>query len=76
MLDYYTCKRMKMLIDNLGITQREFALMTGLTEATVSKYLSGERIPHAGTLINIANATKVSPNWLLGFGSDDDIEYI
>ena len=50
--------------------------MTGLTEAAVSRYMSGDRLPNAATLINIANATRVSPNWLLGFGSDDEIEYI
>ncbi|MBR2554196.1 MAG: helix-turn-helix transcriptional regulator [Aeriscardovia sp.] len=74
MLDFYVQKRLKILIDNLGISQREFALQTGLTESAVSKYLSGERIPHAGTLINIANGTGVSPNWILGFGSDDVME--
>lgn len=76
MLDYYTQKRLRLLLDNLGLSQREFALMTGLTEAAVSKYLSGVRIPHAGTLISIANATGVSPNWILGFGDDDKMEKI
>lgn len=71
-----TNKRLKFMLDNLGISQKEFALMTGLTEAAVSRYMSGDRLPNAATLINIANATRVSPNWLLGFGSDDEIEYI
>lgn len=76
MTDFYTQKRLRMLMDNLGLSQREFALMTGLTESAVSKYLSGIRVPHAGTLIAIANATGVSPNWILGFGSDDEMERI
>ena len=76
MLDFYTQKRLKLLIDNLGISQREFALQTGLTECAVSKYMSGERIPNAGSLIRIAHATGVSPNWILGFGSDDVMEMI
>lgn len=71
-----TNKRLKYMLDNLGISQKEFALMTGLTEAAVSRYISGDRLPNAATLINIAKATRVSPNWLLGFGSDDEIEYI
>ena len=76
MLDFYTQRRFELMIQNLGVTQREFARMTGLTECAVSKYLSGERVPHANTLINIANGTGVSPNWILGFGDDDKMERI
>lgn len=71
-----TCvsKRLRLLLDNMGLSQKDFASITGLTESAVSKYLSGERIPNAGTLISIANATGVSPNWILGYGSDDVME--
>lgn len=73
-----TCvsKRLRLLLDNMGLSQKDFASITGLTESAVSKYLSGERIPNAGTLISIANATGVSPNWILGYGSDDEMETI
>jgi transcriptional regulator with XRE-family HTH domain len=76
MLDIYVQKRLKLLLDNLGINQREFALMIGSTDSAVSRYLTGERIPTTLTLIQIANATGVSPNWILGFGSDDEMERI
>lgn len=73
-----TCvsKRLRLLLDNMGLSQKDFASITGLTESAVSKYLSGERLPNAGTLISIANATGVSPNWILGYGSDDEMETI
>lgn len=74
MLDIYVQKRLKLLLDNLGINQREFALMIGSTDSAVSRYLTGERIPTTLTLIQIANATGVSPNWILGYGSDDEME--
>ena len=67
-------KRMKLLIENLGISQRDISEMTGITEASVCRYLQGARIPNAGTLIAIARATNVSIDWLLGHGSDDVME--
>ena len=67
-------KRLRLMLDNLGLTQKELAMMTGLTDSAISHYLSGDRLPHAGTLINISTSTNVSPNWILGFGSDDKME--
>ena len=67
-------KRMKLMIENLGITQKDFSEMTGITEASVCRYLQGARIPNAGTLIAIARATNVSIDWLLGHGSDEKME--
>lgn len=67
-------KRMKLMIENLGITQKDFSEMTGITEAAICRYLQGTRIPNAGTLIAIARATNVSIDWLLGHGSDDVME--
>ena len=67
-------KRMKLMIENLGITQKDFSEMTGITEAAICRYLQGKRIPNAGTLIAIARATNVSIDWLLGHGSDEKME--
>lgn len=76
MLDNSVPKRLKLLIANLGLSQKDLSVKAGLTECAVSKYISGERIPNAGSLIRIAHATGVSPNWILGFGSDDEMEMI
>ena len=67
-------KRMKLMIENLGITQKDFSEMTGITEAAICRYLQGTRIPNAGTLIAIARTTNVSIDWLLGHGSDEKME--
>ena len=72
----YTSRRLKLLIKSLGITQREFAAMTGTSETAVSRYLEGTRVPNATTIIAITEATKVSPSWILGYGDDDKIERI
>ena len=76
MLDNNVPKRLKLLIDNLGLSQKELSVKSDLTECAISKYMSGERIPTAGSLIKIANATRISPNWILGYGSDDVMEKI
>lgn len=68
--------RIKLLLTSKGITQKEFAHETGLTEAAISRYMQGNRLPSATGLIQIADATGVSPTWLLGYGSDDKIEFL
>ena len=67
-------KRLLLLLEDMNISQRDFADLTKLTESAISHYIKGDRAPNALTLINITNATKVSPNWLLGYGPDDQIE--
>lgn len=76
MLDIYVQERLKLLIDSLGISQKEFAVMIDSTDSAVSRYLSGERIPTTLTLINIAEATGVSPSWILGYGDSKEIQKI
>lgn len=76
MLDNNVPRRLKLLMTNLGLSQKDLSDKSDLTECAVSKYMSGERIPNAGSLIKIAHATGVSPNWILGFGSDDEMEKI
>ena len=39
MLDIYVQRRLKMLLDNLGISQREFAIMIDSTDSAVSNIL-------------------------------------
>lgn len=72
--DRSIAKRLQLLIDNLGITQKELAEKANITEAAVSRYIQGSRIPNAGTIISICRATNVSPNWLLGSGDDNVME--
>lgn len=67
-------KRLVLLLDNKHLTQKELSLMTGLTESAISHYVKGDRVPNTTSLIAIAEVTKVSPNWLLGYGPDDPME--
>ena len=46
----------KTMIDNSGLSQRDLAKKIGVTEASISRYLKGEREPKFNTLIMIARA--------------------
>ena len=69
-------KRFRLLLDELGYSQKEFSALTGITEAAICHYLNGSRAPSAQSLISIADITTVSPSWLLGYGDDDNIEFM
>ncbi len=58
--------RIQNLLDEQGISRKEFAAMTGLTEAAISRYCTGAREPKSVTLAVIANALGVSVDELLG----------
>lgn len=69
-------KRLKILISHFGITQKELSQMTGIREQTISNYFTAQRDPKVSMIIKIAETFHVSPNWILGFGSDDEMEMI
>lgn len=59
-------------IMNAGTTQRELAKVTGLTEGTISKYVTGRQMPSARAIINISYALDCTTDSLIDFG--DTIE--
>lgn len=61
-----TGQRIRTLLRNSGMSQRELAERVGATESAVSKYVSGEREPRAEVLANIATALGTTVEYLLG----------
>ena len=57
--------KIKELLKEKGISQRELAQKTGCTEAAISLYIKGERNPRAKVLNNIALALNTSSEYLL-----------
>ena len=57
-------QRLQRLMNALNMTQRQLAEQLGITQPAISKYLQG-RIPPADVLLNIAQISKVSMEWLL-----------
>ena len=68
--------RLRQLISILEMTQKEFAKFTGIRESSISNYCVGVSEPNQKNLNKIIKATNVSPAWLMGYGSDDDITRI
>lgn len=62
------------LLISIGMTQYELAQRSGLTQAAVSQLISGDREPMVSTLLRICAALKTTPNDLLSFYSESDIE--
>lgn len=58
--------RIKETLKSRGISQRELATRSGITEVTISRYVSGARIPKGTEIIKIAAALNVSADYLLG----------
>ena len=48
--------RLQGLFRDQGVTQKALAIRIGTTEATISRYVSGDREPKADVLANIATA--------------------
>ena len=53
-----------------GLTQKDLAIKSGITEANISKYVSGSQIPNITSLVAISKALKVSLAYLVGEKDD------
>lgn len=54
------------LLNKNNITQRELANKVGVTEASMSRYINGDRTPKGPVILNIANALHTTTDYLLG----------
>lgn len=59
-------ERMLELMKQQGRTQKQIAELVDVTEATMSRYVRGERIPNADVLADIATALHTTTDYLLG----------
>ena len=58
--------RLTKAIEKAGISKRELAKRTGLTEQSISRYTNGTRIPKVTDVKLIAEALQINANELLG----------
>ncbi|KFI94594.1 helix-turn-helix domain-containing protein [Bifidobacterium stellenboschense] len=65
-------ERMLKLMRQQGRTQKKVAELIGTTEATMSRYVSGDREPKADVLSNIATALHTTSDYLLGRESEQN----
>ena len=70
--------RLKELIEKKGITQKELAEEVGCTDAAISHYIKGDRIPRSSVLTKIAIALDTTSDYLMeGIPTDvtDELDY-
>lgn len=63
--------RISNALNKKGISQKQLAERINLSEAVVSRYISGEREPRANVLANIATALNTTSDYLLGIEEDE-----
>lgn len=69
-------ERIKVLLEKRGMTQKDLARDSRLTEAAVSRYLKGERIPRSPALAAMAMALNVSMDYLATGKETSDLNEI
>ena len=68
-------ERLTALLKEQRKTQKQLADLIGVTEATVSRYITGERTPKSGILANMATALHTTSDYLLGQEPEGDLEH-
>lgn len=58
--------RLIVLMEEYNMTQIQLAKKIGTSNVTISRYLSGERVPRLEVIARIANVFHVSVDYLLG----------
>lgn len=59
-------KQLRLLKDQRGLSQKEIADRLDTTEATISRYVSGDRTPNIETAVELASLLGVSMDTLCG----------
>ncbi len=59
-------KRLKDLREEHNVSQTDLSKATGLSQATIAKYETGDRTPSAECLIALAKFFKCTSDYLLG----------
>lgn len=66
-------KRLAELIRNSPYSRSQIAELCGTTEASLSRYVNGERMPKSEILANLATVFGTTTDYLLG--NEEDWEY-
>lgn len=66
-LDYFG-ENLLYLLRRAHITQRELARLSGISEAAISTYIHGQKMPGPRALVNIAHVMGCTLDELMDFG--------
>ncbi|MBO5423360.1 MAG: helix-turn-helix transcriptional regulator [Fibrobacteraceae bacterium] len=67
-------KRLQQAISRSGMTQKEVAVNAGVTEAAVSHYIKGDRVPRFVVAIKLAEVLGVSVEELIGCSTEPNFD--
>ena len=70
--------RIKELLEKKNISQKELSDMVGCTEAAISLYIGGKRVPRASVLTKIAIALDTTSDYLMEgkpSNSSEEVKY-
>lgn len=67
-------ERIAELLNKSGMTQRELADLIGVTEVSMSRYISNDRTPKGPVIANLATALHTTTDYLLGSEKNDDFD--
>lgn len=72
-----TAKRLKMALDDAGLSQQELADKSGVAKASISQYINGSHSPQNLNSGKMGEVLGVNPLWLMGFDVEmrKDISY-
>ena len=65
-------ERLTELLRQQGMSQKQLSELVGVTEATISRYMTGDRTPKSGILANMATALHTTSDYLLGNETEND----
>lgn len=66
--------RIKEMLDEKNITQKQLSEITGITESAISHYIKGDRVPRGTNLVKIAKALGTTADDLLSGDREMDKE--
>lgn len=65
-------ERLRTLMREKDITQAELSRLTGIRASSISDWLKGKYTPKQDKIALLADALRVTPAWLLGYGKEED----
>lgn len=68
-------EKVVMLLNKNNMTQRELACRVGIAEVSLSRYISGDRIPKGPIIFSIANVLHTTTDYLLNSESNKNESY-
>lgn len=67
-------ERLKNAMEQANVSQSDLSRRTGASKAAISQYLSGKNTPNMERIAALANATGVTLDYLIGYGTAPDTE--